>query len=231
MLRSVWGWLNGSERRVGQTPSQLIDRTSCSAQKTSLVSGLLKEPEIAGARPDAPGRRDREPNRTLASGFDVRNSTIHGASLRAGHFVIPDSDLGNFWGNGSFNMTSLQQCSPHKGAEMNMKRFATKVASTAVVVLIPLTALAPSALAAPRHTAHTAGGVSTATRGSAPNAWASRTSALPDGGAALFDGIPLDGGSAFYHVPAAPAPVNRVAPNAWSSRASGLEFGGAALYV
>ncbi len=87
---------------------------------------------------------------------------------------------------------------------MNTKRFATKVASTAVVVLIPLTALAPSALAAPRHTAHTAGGVSTATRGSAPNAWASRTSALPDGGAALFDGIPLDGGSAFYHVPAAP---------------------------
>jgi hypothetical protein len=68
---------------------------------------------------------------------------------------------------------------------MNTKKIAAKVVSTAAVVLVPV-ALSAVASASPRYTAHARAELSTATRGSAPNAWATRTSSLPSGGAALL---------------------------------------------
>ena len=113
---------------------------------------------------------------------------------------------------------------------MNANKLVAKVASTAVVVLIPIVALSTVASAAQTHAAHTKFGPSIGLNRGAPNAWSSRLSGLPYGGAALFDGLALYGGSAFYNVPSAPAAVKQVAPNAWSSRLSGLPTGGAALY-
>ena len=113
---------------------------------------------------------------------------------------------------------------------MNTKKIAAKVASTAAVVLVPL-ALSAVASASPRYTPHARAELSTPTHESAPNAWATRTSSLPAGGAALFDGLPLYGGSAFYDVPAAPAQAAHVVPNAWATRTSALPAGGAALFL
>ncbi len=114
---------------------------------------------------------------------------------------------------------------------MNTKKLVAKFASTAVVVLIPIATLSPGASAAQKPAAHTEAGTSIGLNRLAPNAWSSRMSGLPAGGAALFDGVALYGGSAFYSVPAAPAAVKQVPPNAWSSRLSGLHGGGAALYL
>ncbi|HXW80828.1 MAG TPA: hypothetical protein VEJ84_15100 [Acidimicrobiales bacterium] len=113
---------------------------------------------------------------------------------------------------------------------MNTKKIAARVASTAAVVLVPL-ALSTVASASPRYTPHARAELSPASRGSAPNAWATRTSSLPSGGAALFDGLPLYGGSAFYNVPAAPAQAGPVVPNAWATRTGSLPSGGAALFL
>ena len=118
-----------------------------------------------------------------------------------------------------------------KGADVNAKKLVAKLASTAVVVLIPIVALSTAASAAQKPAAHTEAGTSIGLNRGAPSAWSSRLSGLPYGGAALFDGLALDGGSAVYNVPAAPAVVKQVAPNAWSSRLSGLPTGGAALYL
>jgi hypothetical protein len=104
---------------------------------------------------------------------------------------------------------------------MNTRKVAAKVASTAIVLLIPLGAFSSAASASQTPSAGR----------SAPNPWASRTSGLPGGGAALLDGLSLSGGPAFYNVPAAAAQVTQVAPNAWWSRTSGLQGGGAALFV
>jgi hypothetical protein len=120
---------------------------------------------------------------------------------------------------------------PAKGADMNTKQLAAKVASAAVVVLIPIATLSATALASQKVTSPTEAGVSAGLNRDAPNAWASRLSGLPFGGAALFDGTSPSGGSAFYNGAADPTVVKQSAPNAWSSRLSGLEFGGAALYV
>jgi hypothetical protein len=114
---------------------------------------------------------------------------------------------------------------------MNTKKLVAKLASTAVVVLIPIAILSPGASAAQKPVAHAEAGTSIGLNRVAPNAWSSRLSGLPAGGAALFDGVGLYGGSAFYDVPAARAAVKQVAPNAWSSRLSGLRGGGAALYL
>ena len=139
--------------------------------------------------------------------------------------------LEKFWGNGPFNMTiTATNAVPPKGAGMNTKELVAKVASTAVVVLLPIATLSPGASAAQKPAAHAEAGTSTGLN-RAPNAWSSRLSGLPTGGAALFDGIAPYGGPAFYNVPAAPAVVTQVAPNAWSSRLSGLQGGGAALYL
>jgi hypothetical protein len=113
---------------------------------------------------------------------------------------------------------------------VNLKTLVAKVARTAVVVLIPMVALSTAASAAPKPAAHTEAGTSIGLNRGAPNAWSSRLSGLPTGGAALFDGLALAGGSAFYNVPSVSAAVKQVAPNAWSSRLSGLPTGGAALY-
>ena len=140
--------------------------------------------------------------------------------------------LGKFWGNGSFNMTiTATNAVLTKGADVNANKLVAKVATTAVVVLIPIVALSTAASAAQKPAAHTEAGTSIGLTRGAPNAWSSRLSGLPAGGAALFDGLALYGGSAFYNVPAAPAAVKQVAPNAWSSRLSGLPTGGAALYL
>ena len=114
---------------------------------------------------------------------------------------------------------------------MNTKKLVAKFASTAVVVLIPIATLSSGASAAQEPAAHTEAGTSIGLNRVAPNAWSTRLSGLPAGGAALFDGVALYGGSAFYNVPAAPAAVKQVARNAWSSRLSGLQGGGAALYL
>ena len=114
---------------------------------------------------------------------------------------------------------------------MNTKKLVAKVASTAVVVLIPIATLSPGASAAEKPAAHAGAGTSIGLDQVAPNAWSSRLSGLWAGGAALFDGIAPYGGSVFYNVPAAPAGVEQVAPNSWSSRLSGLQGGGAALYL
>jgi hypothetical protein len=140
--------------------------------------------------------------------------------------------LGKFWGNGSFNMTiTATNAVLTKGADVNANKLVAKVASTAVVVLIPIVALSTAASAAQKPAAHTEAGTGIGLNPVAPNAWSSRLSGLPAGGAALFDGIAFYGGSAFYNVPAAPGAVKQVAPNAWSSRLSGLPTGGAALYL
>ena len=119
--------------------------------------------------------------------------------------------LGKFWGNGSFNMTiTATNAVLTKGADMNANKLVAKVATTAVVVLIPIVALSTAASAAPKPAAHTEAGTSIGLTRGAPNAWSSRLSGLPAGGAALFDGLALDGGSAFYSVPAAPAAVKQV---------------------
>jgi hypothetical protein len=103
---------------------------------------------------------------------------------------------------------------------MNTKKAAAKLVSTAIVVLMPIGALSATASASQEHLVSR----------SVTNAWTNRVSGLPSGGAALFDGIPLYGGSAFYDVGAAAAPVKPFTPNAWASRLSGLPGGGAALY-
>ena len=114
---------------------------------------------------------------------------------------------------------------------MHSNKLAAKVASTAIVVLIPIATLSAGASAAPKHAAHTEAGISIGWSRGGPNAWSSRLSGLPAGGAALYDGgVPFDG-TAFYHGGAAPAAVKQSAPHASSSRVSGLPFGGAALYV
>ncbi len=94
-----------------------------------------------------------------------------------------------------------------KGADVNANKLVAKVASTAVVVLIPIVALSTAASAAQKPAAHTKLGASIGLTRGAPNAWSSRLSGLPVGGAALFDGLALYGGSVFYNVPAAPAAV------------------------
>ena len=113
---------------------------------------------------------------------------------------------------------------------MNTRKLAAKVASTAIVVLVPIATLSASASASQKHPAQADAGTSLGLNRSAPNAWASRLSGLPSGDAALFDGLPLYGGSGFYNVPAAPAGRKQMAPNAWASRLSRLPSGGAALY-
>jgi hypothetical protein len=114
---------------------------------------------------------------------------------------------------------------------MNTKKLVAKVASTAVVVLIPMATLSPGASAAQRPAAPAGARATIGLDRAAPGAWSSRLSGLPAGGAALFDGTAPYGGSAFYNVPAAPAAVVQVGPNSWSSRLSGLQGGGAALYL
>jgi hypothetical protein len=139
--------------------------------------------------------------------------------------------LGKFWGNGSFNMTiTATNAVLTKGADVNANKLVAKVVSTAVVALIPIVALSTVASAAQTHTARTEFRIATGLVRGAPNAWSSRLSGLPTGGAALFDGLAPYGGSAFYNVPAAPAAAKQSGPNAWSSRLSGLPTGGAALY-
>jgi hypothetical protein len=116
---------------------------------------------------------------------------------------------------------------------MNPMKLVAKVASMAVGVLIPIAMLSPGVAAAQEQiqTAHLQSGARIVQNRAAPNAWASRLSGLPAGGAAISDGFALYGGSAFYNVPAAPAAVKQITPNAWSSRLSGLGAGGAALYL
>ena len=114
--------------------------------------------------------------------------------------------LGKFWGNGSFNMTiTATSTDPTEGADMNTKKLAAKVAGAAIVVLVPIATLSASGSASQKHPAQADAGTSIGLNQSAPNAWASRLSGLPSGDAALFDGLPLYGGSGFYNIPAAPA--------------------------
>jgi hypothetical protein len=113
---------------------------------------------------------------------------------------------------------------------VDTKKLVAKVVSTAVVVLIPMVALSTAASAAQTHAAHTKFETNIGLNRGAPSVWSSRLSGLPYGGAALFDGLAVYGGSAFYNVPAAPAAAKQSGPNAWSSRLSGLPTGGAALY-
>ena len=112
---------------------------------------------------------------------------------------------------------------------MHSNKLAAKVASTAIVILIPIATLSVGASAAPKYAAHTERG--TSINQVAPNAWSTRLSGLPAGGAALYDGVVPFDGTAFYHGGAGPAAVKQSAPHASSSRVSGLPFGGAALYV
>ncbi len=114
---------------------------------------------------------------------------------------------------------------------MNTKKLAARVASTAVVALISIATLSAGASAAQKPAAHIDAGTRSGATGTAPNAWSTRLSGLPSGGAALFDGVTPSYGLPFYDSPAAPARVKQIAPNAWSSRLSGLQAGGAALYV
>jgi hypothetical protein len=113
---------------------------------------------------------------------------------------------------------------------MNTSKLAAKVASTAVVVLIPIFTLSAGASATPKGVAHKEGGISIGLSRGGPNAWSSRLSGLPLGGAALYDGAVPYSGPAFYNGGAAPVAVRQSLPDAWSSRLSGLPFGGAALY-
>jgi hypothetical protein len=114
---------------------------------------------------------------------------------------------------------------------MNSEKLIAKVAIAAAVVLVPIATLSAGASAAPRHTARTQGGISIDLSPGVPNAWSSRLSGLPFGGAALYDGVVPYDGSAFYNGGAAPAETGQSVPTAWSSRLSGLPFGGAALDV
>jgi hypothetical protein len=114
---------------------------------------------------------------------------------------------------------------------MNTKKLAARVASTAVVAFISITTLSAVASAGERPAARTDAGTGTVVTRTTPNAWSSRLSGLPSGGAALFDGVTPDYGSPFYDSPATLVRVKQVAPNAWSPRLSGLPFGGAALYI
>ncbi|HUC14311.1 MAG TPA: hypothetical protein VMS00_07650 [Acidimicrobiales bacterium] len=110
---------------------------------------------------------------------------------------------------------------------MNAKKLSTAIAATVLVTCIPVTTIyAGAALASGQRPDRPAAAARPATTASSsgPNAWASRSSNLPFGGAALsFGGI----------VYGAPHPVKTThsAPNAWASRSSNLPFGGAALYV
>ena len=113
---------------------------------------------------------------------------------------------------------------------MKAKNLAAKVACMALISIVPLATLSSGASAAQKPIGGVETRAITANR-IAPNAWSSRVSGLPTGGAALFDGVPLYGGSIFYDSPAAPAAAHHLAPNAWSSRLSGLQEGGAALFV
>ena len=112
---------------------------------------------------------------------------------------------------------------------MNSKKLIAKVASTAIVVLVPIATLSAGALAESKDAARTQGATATGRSRTAPNASLSRLSGLPFGGAALYDGAVLYDGSALYSLGPAPAAVRQSVANAWSSRLSGLPFGGAAL--
>jgi hypothetical protein len=124
---------------------------------------------------------------------------------------------------------------------MNTKKLAAAAVTAALVTLVPLTMLNTATVVAQQHATRPIVGASVAHKGApaayqcsnaptgqqrsdpaptkaaegAPNAWSSRQSGLPQGGALL------------YRAPATAAPG---APNAWSSRQSGLPQGGAALY-
>jgi hypothetical protein len=114
---------------------------------------------------------------------------------------------------------------------MNSKELAAKIATTAIVVLIPIATLSAGASAASTHVAHNESAISIAMNPGAPSAWSSRLSGLPFGGAALYDGAVPYNWAAWYNGGAVPAAVTQNVPNAWLSRLSGLMFGGAALYL
>ena len=114
---------------------------------------------------------------------------------------------------------------------MHSNKLTAKVASAAIVVLIPVATLSAGASAAPKHGAQAEGAISIGADRGGPNAWLTRLSGLPFGGAALFDGAVPYSGTVFYGGAAAPAALNPTVPNSRSTRLSGLPFGGAALFV
>ena len=88
--------------------------------------------------------------------------------------------LGKFWGNGSFNMTiTATNAVLTKGADVNTNKLVAKVASTAVVLLIPIVALSTVASAAQTHAAHTKFRRPRSHRGAPSTPWSSRLSGLP----------------------------------------------------
>ena len=158
------------------------------------------------------------------------------ARERGGYLTSPivratTSAMGKFWEDGSFNMTITATTQTQQRSRHEHEETAAKVAGTALVLLIPIATLSAGASAAQKAAPRPEAGISLGFNRAAPNAWSSRLSGLPTGGAALFDGISVYGGPAFYNVPAAAAAVKQIAPNAWSSRLSGLPTGGAALYL
>ncbi|HXR23493.1 MAG TPA: hypothetical protein VN786_13135 [Acidimicrobiales bacterium] len=111
---------------------------------------------------------------------------------------------------------------------MNTKKLSTAIAATVLVACVPVTTIyAGTALASGQRPDRPAAAARPATTASSsgPNAWASRSSNLPFGGAALSFG-----GGIVYGAPH-PVKTTQSAPNAWASRSSKLPFGGAALYV
>jgi hypothetical protein len=68
---------------------------------------------------------------------------------------------------------------------MNSKKVVAKVATAAIVVLVPIGTLSARALAEPKDAARTQGATGTGVRRVAPEASLSRLSGLPFGGAAL----------------------------------------------
>ena len=64
--------------------------------------------------------------------------------------------MGKFWGNGSLNMmvTATPRSRPRK-PKMNSKKVVAKVATAAIVVLVPIGTLSARALAEPKDAART----------------------------------------------------------------------------
>ncbi len=111
---------------------------------------------------------------------------------------------------------------------MRTKKLSTAIATTVLVACVPVTTIyAGAALASsqrPDRPAAAAMPAATALS-SGPYAWASRSSNLPFGGAAL-----TFSGAVVYGAPAR-AKASPMVPNAWSTRLSGLPFGGAGVYA
>ena len=104
---------------------------------------------------------------------------------------------------------------------MSIKKLGAAIAATVIAAYVPISTLyAGTALASGQRPDRPA----VTGPSSGPNAWASRSSNLPSGGAALsFDGVVYGAPHPFKATP--------VVPNAWATRTSNLPVGGAALYL